>query len=71
MIYALILIAEMCGVQCTTTHWELQINGFAVAGYGDMDEKECKEAAEELSSQVVPYFYKLACVETGIARQSL
>jgi hypothetical protein len=69
MILALMLLAELCGTDCTGSAFELQIYGVTVEGLGDMDKIACLSALEDIEPQTPP-FTQIYCVEVGIARQN-
>jgi hypothetical protein len=58
--------AEDCGVSCTGTAWELEINGDVVAR--GLTEQECDELAIEIEPQTPP-FRRMICREYEIAEQ--
>lgn len=58
--------AEDCGVACTGTAWELELNGDVIAR--GMTEEECEEMAKEIEDQIPP-FRNMICREYEISEQ--
>jgi hypothetical protein len=64
----LLMLAEFCGITCTTTAWELQINHEPVVAQKDMSKEDCGALAQALDPQIPP-FSLVQCVEVNIQRQ--
>jgi hypothetical protein len=59
---------EECSFDCTSTAFQLHINGYQVEGLGDMTEAECLDALLEFDAST-PAFAKIQCVEVEIKRE--
>lgn len=53
-------------IACTTTVWELQVDGETVS-LGDMDEDQCEAMKEEIEPQTKP-FSRVECVAKEVIR---